>query len=103
LLAADYTIRISVEKRSSDYVYEVVDNVLVVLEVLCNIDSIAVVFVFFDFLDSWTKFILLGTKKGFRFSGLMGAVDHDGPRRKLTSLVFLFALLLFLDFVQFAN
>ena len=42
-----------------------------VLEVLCNIDSIAVVFVFFDFLDSWTKFILLGTKKGFRFSGLM--------------------------------
>ena len=71
MLAADYTIRISVENRSSDYVYEVVDNVLVVLEVLCNIDSIAVVFVFFDFLDSWTKFILLGTKKGFRFSGLM--------------------------------
>ena len=71
MLAADYTIRISVENRSSDYVYEVVDNVLVVLEVLCNIDSIAVVFVFFDFLDSWTKFILLGTKKGFRFSGLV--------------------------------
>ena len=28
---------------------------------------------------------------------------HDGPRRKLTSLVFLFALLLFLEFFQFAN
>ena len=46
-------------------------DVLVALEVLCNIDSIAVVLVFWRFLDSWAKFILLGTKKGFRFSGLM--------------------------------
>jgi hypothetical protein len=50
----------------------VVDDVLEALEVLCNIDSIAVVFVFFDDLDSRGKlFILLGTKKGFRFSGLI--------------------------------
>lgn len=28
---------------------------------------------------------------------------HDGPRRKLTSLVFLFALLLFLHKMHFAN
>lgn len=59
-----------------------VGDVLVALEVLCNIDNIAVVFVFFDVLDSWAKFILLGTKKGFRFSGLMelwlqGTSGHD--------------------------
>jgi hypothetical protein len=40
----------------------VVDDVLEALEVLCNIDSIPVVFVFFDDLDSRGKFILLGTK-----------------------------------------
>ena len=31
-------------------------------------------FVFFDDLDSRGKFILLGTKKGFRFSGLIGSM-----------------------------
>ena len=38
-------------------------------------------FVFFDDLDSRGKFILLGTKKGFRFSGLMIVVD-----KKIVSL-----------------
>ena len=34
-------------------------------------------FVFFDDLDSRGKFILLGTKKGFRFSGLMVKLGKD--------------------------
>ena len=34
-------------------------------------------FVFFDDLDSRGKFILLGTKKGFRFSGLMYLPQHQ--------------------------
>jgi hypothetical protein len=33
-------------------------------------------FVFLDDLDSRGKFILLGTKKGFRFSGLMVRRGH---------------------------
>lgn len=39
-LAADYIIRKSVENRSSHYVDEVVGDILVVLEVLCFIDSV---------------------------------------------------------------
>ena len=46
-LAADYIIRKSVENRSSHYVGEVVGDILVVLEVLCFIDSVVV---FCDFL-----------------------------------------------------
>jgi hypothetical protein len=51
LLAADYTIRISVENRSSDYVYEVVDNVLVVLEAKSMV-RLAMIFVLSEYSSS---------------------------------------------------
>ena len=71
MLAADYTIRISVENRSSDYVYEVMGDVFGGVRGVVHNGRHRGGFVFFDDLDSRGKFILLGTKKGFRFSGLI--------------------------------
>ena len=78
-LAADYIIRKSVENRSSHYVDEVVGDILVVLEVLCFIDSVVM------FCDFWRLRILGQNEKilGQKFSGLMKMAKELGDLPKL--------------------
>lgn len=69
-LDTDYTIRISVENWSRTYVYESIDGFLIVVEVLCIIDSIVVVCIFLRFWIPAQSEKVLGQKE-VRFSGLM--------------------------------
>ena len=81
-LAADYIIRKSVENRSSNYVDEVVGDILVVLEVLCINHCVAVVLCFLAIRILGEFWFCVGQKGGLDSQASWSGVGRAGGGRK---------------------